>query len=186
MIRGQRGVGMVEVLIALLLLALGVIGFTALQLQAVEVNRESLSRVQAMNLARDLAERMRVNPDGVRDKDGKTPYKTALGTNTSLASYTWDKCFNAKSCTPADMAIEDINQALYKANQLGMQLGLMTCKVAQGAAAADIKNGRQCIYVAWDKTTPTDGKAAAGANDTHCTFQGSYVVNSKCIVLEAF
>ena len=182
MITGQRGVGMVEVLVALLLLALGVIGFAALQLQAVEVNRESLSRVQAMGLARDLAERMRVNPDAVRkDSNGKIAYIEAIGTKTSLSAYTWDACYNTKSCTPADMATQDINQALYKAGQLGMQLGLMTCKVAQGAAAADIKGGRQCIYVAWDKTTPTDAKG-----EPNCTFQGNYVNNSKCIVLEAF
>lgn len=55
----NQGVGMVEVLVALTLLAIGVLGFTALQLRAVDATAEANNRIQAMNLARDLAERIR-------------------------------------------------------------------------------------------------------------------------------
>ena len=57
----QQGVGLIEVLVALLILAIGVMGFIALQYRAIEATAESGSRIQAINLARDLAERMRVN-----------------------------------------------------------------------------------------------------------------------------
>ncbi|MCU7226027.1 type IV pilus modification protein PilV, partial [Acinetobacter bohemicus] len=60
-INHQQGVGLMEVLIALLILAIGVMGFIALQYRAVEATIESGSRIQAINLGRDLAERMRVN-----------------------------------------------------------------------------------------------------------------------------
>ncbi len=44
-----------------MVLAIGVLGFVALQYRAVEATAESVYRVQAVNLARDLAERIRVN-----------------------------------------------------------------------------------------------------------------------------
>lgn len=66
--RAQRGVGMVEVLVALLLLAIGVLGFTALQLRAVSASMEASNQVLALNLARDLTERMRANPQATQCK----------------------------------------------------------------------------------------------------------------------
>ena len=76
----QKGVGMVEVLVALLLLAIGVLGFSALQLRAVEATSEAMNQVQAMNLARDLSERIRVNRDGLLDyKKVATPKNCANG-----------------------------------------------------------------------------------------------------------
>ena len=63
-IKQQKGVGMIEVLVALTLLAIGVLGFTALQIRAVDATVEANNRIQAMNLARDLAERIRANQYG--------------------------------------------------------------------------------------------------------------------------
>ena len=51
----QRGVGIVEVMVALLLLAIGVLGFTALQLRAVSASMEAGNQVAALNIARDRA-----------------------------------------------------------------------------------------------------------------------------------
>ena len=45
--KNQLGVGLVEVLVALVLLAIGVLGFTALQLRAVDATGEALTRSQA-------------------------------------------------------------------------------------------------------------------------------------------
>ena len=55
----QTGVGLVEVMIALLLLGVAVLGFIALQVRAISASEEAGQNVQAMNLARDLSERMR-------------------------------------------------------------------------------------------------------------------------------
>jgi len=49
----QRGMGMIEILVALLILAIGILGFIALQYRALEASAESTSRVQAITLARD-------------------------------------------------------------------------------------------------------------------------------------
>ena len=44
----QKGVGLVEVLVALLLLAVGVLGYSILQIRAVDASSEALSRSQGM------------------------------------------------------------------------------------------------------------------------------------------
>lgn len=63
MIRNQRGVGLVEVLVALVLLGIAVLGFTALQIRAVAASADAGQNIQAMNIARDLSERIRMNRD---------------------------------------------------------------------------------------------------------------------------
>ena len=60
----QKGVGMVEVLVALIVLAVGVLGYVMLQVRAMEATIEGTQRIQAINIARDLAERVRVNREG--------------------------------------------------------------------------------------------------------------------------
>ena len=61
----QKGMGLVEVLIALVILAIAVLGFSILQMRAVEASIEASKRVQGMNLAKDLAERIRANQQGL-------------------------------------------------------------------------------------------------------------------------
>ena len=58
-IKTQHGVGLMEVLVALILLSIGVLGFSILQVRAMDASLDASKRIQAMNLARDLSERMR-------------------------------------------------------------------------------------------------------------------------------
>ena len=63
-LKGQRGVGLFEVLISIAILAIGVLGYVALQVRAVEASSESLNRAQAIFVLRGLAESIRANPAG--------------------------------------------------------------------------------------------------------------------------
>ena len=58
----QKGVGLVEVLVALVLLAVGVLGYAALQLRAIDATSEALNRSQATVILRGLTESIRANP----------------------------------------------------------------------------------------------------------------------------
>ncbi len=60
----QRGVGLVEVLAALLVLAVGVLGYAGLQLAALKGASAAQTRARAVMLARSALELMRVNPAG--------------------------------------------------------------------------------------------------------------------------
>ena len=59
--RYQQGVSLVEVLVAMVLLGVAVIGFVALQVRAVTATSESFNRSQAVSIAQDMSERMRAN-----------------------------------------------------------------------------------------------------------------------------
>lgn len=59
--RRQAGLGMIEVLVALVLLSVGLLGLAGLQATAMRVGLGSVQRSQAAQLAQDIIERMRAN-----------------------------------------------------------------------------------------------------------------------------
>lgn len=59
--RRDGGFSLVEVLVALLVLAIGLLGLAALQAQGLRFNHDAYVRTQATNLAYDIVDRMRVN-----------------------------------------------------------------------------------------------------------------------------
>lgn len=69
----QRGVGMIEVLIAIVVVALGVLAVARLQTSMVRLNQSALLRSQASLLVYDLTDRMRVDlqaaVDSLYDRD---------------------------------------------------------------------------------------------------------------------
>lgn len=59
----QRGFSLIEVLVALLVLAIGVLGMAALMSNSVRNNQSAFFRTQALVLATEMADRIRSNPD---------------------------------------------------------------------------------------------------------------------------
>ena len=57
----QRGFTLVEVLVALIVLTIGMLGIAALYLDTLRASRQALVRTQAVNLAADIADRIRSN-----------------------------------------------------------------------------------------------------------------------------
>ena len=176
----EKGIGLVEVIVALLLLSIGVLGFSMLQIRAMEASLDASKRIQAMNLARDLSERMRANKQGLTkftvgaDDSEKIvdAYTNALTGKYYITSYS-PQCTNTSKCSSAEFAQEDVNQILFRANTLGMKVAVNDCPGDESS--------RNCVFVAWGETNPVDGSAEAS-----CTQNGSFLSSSKCIVLEAY
>ena len=160
----QRGVGMMEILVALLILAIGVLGFVALQYRALEASAESTNRVQAITIARDLAERVRVN------RNAFTTYRTELGTAANQKEYKTN-CLTT-NCSNTDLADFDVSQIVSRATTFGMTMNIMNCTGT---------NNRSCIYVAWGDSSATDG---TGTGD--CTNGNAYNPTSTCIIMETY
>lgn len=57
----QRGIALVEVLVATLILTIGILGMAGLQLQALKFNQIAVLRSQATFFAYDISDRMRAN-----------------------------------------------------------------------------------------------------------------------------
>ena len=60
--RAMRGVGLIEVLVALLVLSVGLLGIVGMQITAKKANYEAVQRTTASHLAQDLIARIRANP----------------------------------------------------------------------------------------------------------------------------
>lgn len=60
--RHQRGASLVEILVAVLIFAIGLLGVAGMQVYALKMNSNSQTRTQANLLAQDMVERMRSNP----------------------------------------------------------------------------------------------------------------------------
>ncbi|WP_070990122.1 type IV pilus modification protein PilV [Halofilum ochraceum] len=65
--RTQRGLTLIEVLVAVLVIAIGLLGYAGLQATSLRYNHGAYTSTQATTLAVDIADRMRANPNAARD-----------------------------------------------------------------------------------------------------------------------
>jgi type IV pilus assembly protein PilV len=92
----QSGFGLVESLVALVVVSVGMIGIAVLYGQGLSASRTALARTQAVNLASDMADRIRLNRRaGVAYENG------GAGTNRNCEP-------GGVTCTPVQMAEHDL------------------------------------------------------------------------------
>lgn len=80
---GSRGFSMIEVMVALLVLALGLLGFALLQTMNLRYTQSANQRTQATNLAYDLLDQMRANRFQAAYYEGETGADFDAGDVTS-------------------------------------------------------------------------------------------------------
>lgn len=90
----QRGFNLVEVLIALIIMSVGMLGIAGLYVQSLQAGRTSTFRHNAITLAGDVADRIRANPRAL------IAYENAGSDEGCVAG--------TKNCTPEEMANTDI------------------------------------------------------------------------------
>ena len=113
---GERGFTLVEVLVALFVLAVGIVGAGAVQITAERTRQQASLRSDAAQLANALAARMRVNPAVAALPDGANPYLSFHYDAADGLPAAPGSCFGGSSCTPDALAQFDlhaIRQALY-------------------------------------------------------------------------
>jgi type IV pilus assembly protein PilV len=105
----ERGSSLIEVLITLLIFAIGMLGMAALQLNALQGTADSAQRSQSTWILQDIAERIRANPQGSAANYAAAPACAALPANRCADYYnpvTGAKV-NASNCSAAQMAAFD-------------------------------------------------------------------------------
>lgn len=103
MSRQQKGFGLIEILVALLILAIGLLGMASLQTTSLQQTTGSQTRTQAILLADDIVERIRANRPNRNDYVLANPNALACDTefeidNTNVADDDLDEWRNALAC----------------------------------------------------------------------------------------
>jgi len=137
MIGQQRGVGMIEILVAVLIFAIGLLGVGGMQVFALKMNTNADIRTRANLLASDMIERMRANPS----QWDEYPMTVA-------------ECSSAVSDSPSSTDIAALDRSLW-CQKLEREL-------PEGEGAIDMANGVVTITLNWQEregreTTDADG-----------------------------
>lgn len=144
--KAQSGFTLLEVLVAIVVLSLGLLGLAGLQAASLRNNQTAYYRGIATQQAYDMADRIRANLAGVR-----------AGNYSNLAGLPGanPNCF-AAVCTPANIAIADhrqwntVNRALLPAGG-----GTVVCEDGAAGAGCTAATGNWVfnITVTWNERT---------------------------------
>lgn len=172
----QQGVGLVEVLVSLLLLAVTALGYSALQARSIASTDEAMVRTQAQIILSNAAERIRINSISA---DVLSAYQTHLTAATAPSTVT---CSKAAKCTPEIVAKNDVAMLREQASAEGIKLGMVTCPGTTATTAAQTK----CLVAAWNDTHPI--VIATGSAVTNACFKedGNYLSDADCVYMEAY
>ena len=94
----QHGISLIEVLMAVLIFSVGLIGLAGLMVMAARSNHAAYLRTQVTFLAGNMADRMRANPTGL--------WNGAYNADDYPTS-TRQTCSKDSPCTPAQVAVRD-------------------------------------------------------------------------------
>ena len=130
--RQHRGFSLIEVLIALIILSVGMLGIAGLYVQSMQAGRTSMFRHNAVTLAGDIADRIRSNPSA------GAAYTAAAGADNNCID-------GGVNCTPAQMAAQDIQLWQEQADS-SLPNGEVTVALDNGVVPPSYQ-----ITVGWDE-----------------------------------
>ncbi|GAB4292562.1 MAG: type IVa pilus pseudopilin TppB [Thiohalomonadaceae bacterium] len=149
----QNGFSLVEVLVTMLILAIGLLGLAGLQLTSLRNNTTAYERSQATLLAYSIIDRMRAN----RDAAGTGAYTVALDAGPSGTN-----CVGVgAACNPAAMAAYDVSQ--WKC-ELGKWTANAACAgilgiLPEGDGAIDVNGDVVTVTIQWEEKREADSAA---------------------------
>lgn len=109
-IRKAKGFSLLEVMVAMVIFSIGLLGLAGLMAQSTRFNNSAQYRTQATYLAYDILDRMRANPSQARNPTLR--YNNNFG-NTPGTNH----CYN-QSCSLPQLATADKDQWLSSVQQL--------------------------------------------------------------------
>lgn len=137
----MSGFSLIEVLVALFVLSIGLLGFAGLQATTVRSTQYAELRSQATVMAQDIVERIRLN----RTRALAGDYDLTLNESTPTGS---TSCITSTGgCTLAELVVVD---------QIQWRTLLMALPNGTGSIAVDTVNNLATIVVQWDQQDLVD------------------------------
>ncbi len=135
----QRGISLIESLVAIVVMALGIMGILGVQMRTLSDTSTSVRRAQAVRLIEDLGERMKTNPSALANLN---TYVSNFAATPSVGS-----C--ASGCSPTLLAAYDL--AVWKRTvRENLPLGKASIFVPPAESALAAGQGRQLgVMIAW-------------------------------------
>lgn len=142
MSKQQSGFAMIEVLLAVVVLAIGLLAGSKMQLLGLNATQGAMMRSHATMAVNDIIDRMRINPDGVR---------AGAYDGASTDSPPGDPgCINT-GCTPAQLAQHDLRVwASYFGNAQGEDTAVAIHQASGSIAVAPATEVRT-VTVTWQE-----------------------------------
>ena len=138
----QLGVGLIEVLISIAILAMGLLGLAALQGKSQKAELESFQRTQALLLAEDMAERLRsAGSAAAPNYEEEVGYQSSFSDMDSCGSSTAAPISRDLSCWHRELLDSDGDQLV------GGLIGGHGCITSLGG-------GLYRVSVSWQGLTP--------------------------------
>ncbi|MDZ7663690.1 type IV pilus modification protein PilV [Thiohalophilus sp.] len=157
----QSGFTLIEVLVTVLILAIGFLGLAGLQLSALRNNNSAYERSQASILTYDIIDRMRANRDSALNGD--------YDTNLTDAPTATDCRGSGSNCNTTQLAQYDVNQwkcslGDWNSHASCQALG-MTGKLPKGDGSIELNSTEITVTVQWE-----DNRSEAAAADKLTSF----------------
>lgn len=143
----QRGVGLIEILIAVLLISMGFLAAARMQVEGMRFSQSAYHQSQAYFLASDMIDRMRSNIDGVAKG-----YYTEATTAPDAANPNCDQI----QCSPLGVARQDIYDWSANLHSLAGHSGFVPALPSSTATAAsgaiqDVGNNVFSVTMSWNE-----------------------------------
>ena len=158
MTRSNSGFALLEVVIAMFVLAIGILGAGALQTMSMQTTQGAYYRSQAMLIAADIVDRMRAN------RSVMTSYNN-VDTDTLEADAAAADCQSDSGCSPEQLASFDVQQwALLVKNSHSLP-------AARGVITQKAGTNKFVISISWNENEWQDGKRSASATNSKKTYE---------------
>lgn len=152
--RSERGMSLIEVLVTMVIFAIGALGLAGMQLASLKYNNESSARSTATLLTIELTDRMRANMAGV--KSGAYVRNMSY-TAARAATLSPPNCGTTSDCNKDTLAQLDLSTWL---NSIALALPAGTGAVVPVAGNTSVSN----IVVMWQEKSLVD----TNATDPNC------------------
>ncbi|BEU97562.1 type IV pilus modification protein PilV [Acidovorax sp. DW039] len=159
----QRGITLIESLVAVVITALGILGILGVQMRTLTDTSTSVRRAQAIRLIDDLSERMKANPNALTNiksyESGYNKKGSALITATDCSTV---------ACTPAELVTYDLKQWKTTVEQ-SLPAGQASVFLAPGEdvdpPGVDVNRRQLGVMIAWRENEKETTTGSGGYKD---------------------